>query len=142
MFAIIEDGSHQFQVSKGQRLRIDYRAAAQEGDTIAFDKVLLASGGGASVIGRPLIDGATVNATVLLPEEKGEKIEIQKIRRRKKSRRHTGHRQKYTIVSVGEINVPGLEVFADTEAEAEPTAVADEATTTEEPAADETTSEE
>ena len=93
------------------RLRIDYRAASNAGDAIEFDKVLLANGGGDSLIGKPVIEGATVESTVLIAEEKGEKLEVQKLRRRKNSRRHNGHRQKYTVVSISAINVPGLEVI-------------------------------
>ena len=110
MFAVIENGSRQHRVQEGDTLSIDYQSSAETGETITFDRVLLANAGGASAIGRPLIDGATVEARVVLPEEKGPKLEIQKIRRRKNSRRHTGHRQKYTQVRITTINVPGLEV--------------------------------
>ena len=51
------------------------------------------------------------------PEFKGEKLEIQKFRRRKNSRRHTGHRQKYTTVLIKSINVPGLEIVESAAAE-------------------------
>ena len=110
MFAIIEDGSHQYRVSEGHTLTIDYRAGSEVGTAITFDRVLLANGGGASLIGAPTVEGGSVEAEVVIPEEKGEKLEIQKIRRRKNSRRHTGHRQKYTAVRITSINVPGLEV--------------------------------
>ncbi|QDU79478.1 50S ribosomal protein L21 [Polystyrenella longa] len=109
MFAIIEDGSRQIKVSKGSLVKIDYRADANAGDKLTFDSVLLANGGGASSIGAPLISGATVMAEVVDAEVKGEKLEIQKFRRRKNSRTHTGHRQKYTSVKIAEISVPGLE---------------------------------
>ncbi len=127
MFAIIEEDGRQYKVKAGDRLQIDYRAASNVGDNIAFDRVLLANGGDDSVIGRPLIEGATVSATVLIPEEKGEKLEVQKLRRRKNSRRHTGHRQKYTVVSISEINVPGLDTA---KAEPQGTAPAEETPTT------------
>ena len=110
MFAVIEDGSRQHRVSEGDLLSVDYRAEANVGDELAFDRVLLANGGGASVIGKPVIDGASVTAEVILDEEKGPKLEIQKIRRRKNSRRHNGHRQKYTRVKIIGITVPNLEV--------------------------------
>ena len=112
-FAIIEDGSRQYRVFPGEKLSIDYRRGAEEGGTITFDRVLLANGGGDSVIGAPTVDGATVTAEVLRPLDKGEKLEIQKIRRRKNSRRHTGHRQKYTTVQVKDLNVPGLSVVEE-----------------------------
>ena len=113
MFAIIEDGSHQYRVEPGQSLTVDYRKEANAGDTIEFDRVLLANGGGASSVGRPTIEGATVTTEVVTPELKGKKIEIQKFRRRKNSRRHTGHRQKYTEGKITAINVPGLEEVAE-----------------------------
>lgn len=110
MFAVIADGGRQYRVQPGDTLWIDYRDSAEQGATLTFDRVLLANGGGASSIGRPLIDGANVEAEVIAPEQKGKKLEVQYFRRRKNSRRHTGHRQKYTTVRIKSINVPGLEV--------------------------------
>ncbi len=131
MFAIIEEDGRQYKVSTGDRLQIDYRASINEGDNIAFNNVLLANTGEESLIGKPTIEGATVSATVLIPEEKGEKLEVQKLRRRKNSRRHTGHRQKYTIVSISEINVPGLDIVSQEKVKTE-APVADEVATTSE----------
>ncbi|NNJ24254.1 50S ribosomal protein L21 [Alienimonas chondri] len=113
MFAIIEDGSRQYRVAPGEKLSIDYRKDVEDGGTVTFDRVLLANGGGSSTIGAPLIEGATVTAEVVRAMDKGQKLEIQKIRRRKNSRRHTGHRQKYTTVQVTGVNVPGLEEKAE-----------------------------
>ncbi len=110
MFAIIEDSGHQLRVEEGQTLTIDLRSEAEVGQTVTFDKVLLANGGADSVIGLPVIDGATVEAEVIDDLVKGPKLEIQKFRRRKNSRRHTGHRQKYTGVKITAINVPNLVV--------------------------------
>ena len=115
MFAVIEDGSRQHRVQEGDLLSVDYRTDAEVGETLSFDRVLLANAGRDSIIGRPLIDGASVSAEVILDEEKGPKLEIQKIRRRKNSRTHTGHRQKYTRVKITSISVPGLEVDSSTQ---------------------------
>jgi large subunit ribosomal protein L21 len=109
MFAIISDGSRQLRVSEGDTVAVDYRADLKKGDAIRFDRVLLANGGGPSSIGQPAISGAIVEAEVLVPELKGDKLEIQKFRRRKNSRRHTGHRQRYTSVRIKSISVPGLQ---------------------------------
>ena len=110
MFAVIEDGGRQYHVTPGDRLQIDLRDGLEAGGNVTFDRVLLGNGGGSSQIGTPLLDGATVTATVVDPEKKGQKLEIQKIRRRKNSRRHTGHRQRYTVVQIDAIDVPGLEI--------------------------------
>jgi len=110
MFAIFEDGSRQYRVEPGTKVLVDYRDGVEAGAAIVFDRVLLANGGGASQIGAPLLDGAKVTGEVLRPEFKGEKLDIGKFKRRKNSRRHVGHRQKYTLVLVNAIDVPGLEV--------------------------------
>lgn len=117
MFAIIEDGSHQYRVAPGETLVVDYRDSASVGDSLQFEKVLLANGGGSSTIGKPLIDGASVSAEVIDAELKGEKLEIQRFRRRQDSKRHTGHRQKYTAVKITDISVPDLEVVEAAAAE-------------------------
>jgi len=110
MFAIIEDSGRQFKVTPGAEITVDLREGLEEGGSLKFERVLLANGGGDSVIGKPAIDGASIAATVVSPLHKGPKLEIQKFRRRKNSRRHTGHRQKYAVVKIGDFNVPGLQI--------------------------------
>lgn len=110
MFAYIENGSHQYRVSTGEMLLVDFRDGAKAGDAIRFETVLLANGGGPSIIGTPAISGASVAAEVIEPLVKGPKLEIQKMRRRKNYRKHTGHRQGYTQVRITSINVPGLQI--------------------------------
>lgn len=110
MFAYIENGSHQYRVSNGETLLIDFVDTAKVGDSITFDKIFLANGGGASVIGTPVIAGASVTAQVVEPLVKGPKLEIQKMRRRKNYRKHTGHRQGYTQVQITGITIPGLQI--------------------------------
>ena len=117
MFAVIADGGRQYYVKEGDRLKIDLRDGVEDGGSITFDQVLLGNAGGRSQIGSPLLDGATVKASVVAAEQKGEKLEIQKIRRRKNSRRHTGHRQRYTMVQIDTIDIPGLEVVEKNESE-------------------------
>ena len=70
MFAVIEDGSRQHRVQEGDLLSVDYRSDAEIGAALEFDRVLLANAGGASVIGKPVIDGASVAAEVINDEEK------------------------------------------------------------------------
>lgn len=110
MFAYIENGSHQFKVAPGDTLLIDFIETAKKGDALTFDRVFLANGGGVSLIGQPTISGATVAAEIVEPIVKGPKLEIQKMRRRKNYRKHTGHRQRYTQVMITAVNVPGLQI--------------------------------
>ena len=115
MFAIFEDGSHQYRVQTGDRLEIDFRAV-KTGDSLSFDRVLAAGSDTAGQIGRPLVKGATVQAEVLHGLEgrqdgtvKARKLEVGKFRRRKGHVRHNGHIQKYTQVRITAISVPGIE---------------------------------
>jgi large subunit ribosomal protein L21 len=103
MYAIISDGNRQYRVEEGQELVVDYREA-KPGETIKFENVLAVGGDGDTKLGLPLVKGASVAAEVLGPE-KGEKIVIQKLRRRKNMRRKTGCRHVYTRVRVGKITV-------------------------------------
>lgn len=103
MYAIIADSGRQYKVEEGQELTVDFRESSA-GDKLTFDKVLAVSNGSGELqLGTPTLDGAKVEAEVL-GAEKGEKLVVQKIRRRKNSRRKTGHRSIYTRVKIGKIS--------------------------------------
>ncbi len=102
MYAIFVDGGRQYRVEKGMTLDIDFREGSESGDKIVFDKVLAVGGDNGLKLGTPAVSGASVTAQVL-SVEKGEKLFIQKFRRRKNSKRRTGHRQLYTRVEIGDI---------------------------------------
>lgn len=103
MYAVIENGSHQFRVREGDRITID-RRPGEDGTEVVFGNVLLLAGtDGEPTIGTPLIEGAQVVGKIAR-QYRGKKIIIQKFRRRKNSRRRRGHRQYWTdviITSVG-----------------------------------------
>ncbi|CAN5256062.1 MAG: 50S ribosomal protein L21 [Gemmatimonadetes bacterium] len=102
MYAIIRTGGKQFRAEPGKTLRIP-SLDIEPGQSITFDEVLLA-GGDEIKVGAPLLSGAAVTAEVV-KHGKGEKIIIFKHKRRKNYRRKQGHRQKFTEVRVGEINL-------------------------------------
>jgi large subunit ribosomal protein L21 len=101
MYAIIADGGRQYKVEEGQELEIDYRDISH-GEELTFERVLAVSGDDGLQLGKPTVAGAAVVAEVMGPV-KGEKIYVQKLRRRKNSRRRTGHRQIYTKVRIRSI---------------------------------------
>lgn len=101
MYAIFIDGGRQYKVSEGQILDLDYRDVPA-GETLKLDRVLVVSNGSSVKLGGPNVAGALVSAEVIGPQ-KGEKIYIQKFRRRKNYRRRTGHRQLYTRVKISKI---------------------------------------
>lgn len=102
MYAIVVDGSRQLKVKQGQRIDIDFRSELNPGDTFEFTKVIAIGGDDGLKLGTPSISGARVSAKVI-GEEKGEKLFIQKFRRRKNYKRRTGHRQKYTRIEISDI---------------------------------------
>jgi large subunit ribosomal protein L21 len=103
MYAIISDGNRQYKVERGQELVVDYRDVPA-GQNVTFDRVLAVGGDGDAQLGSPLVSGASVTAEVLGPE-KGEKLIVQKLRRRKNMRRKTGCRHIYTRVRIDTISV-------------------------------------
>lgn len=103
MYAIIADGSHQYRVEQGDKVQVETKDLPEGAKTYDFDRVLMIGGvEGGPKVGRPTVAGAKVTATVL-GEIKGDKIHIQKFRRRKGYSRKTGHRQRYLEVQIDSI---------------------------------------
>jgi large subunit ribosomal protein L21 len=101
MYAIIVDGGRQYRVEPGMELDLDYREIAT-GESITLGKVLCVGGEDGLRLGTPTLDGTAVTASILGPKQ-GEKIYIQKFRRRKHSKKRTGHRPLYTRVRIESI---------------------------------------
>jgi len=102
VFAIIEDGAHQYMVQEGQTLEVQLHDLEEGQATVEFDHVLMVGDGANSRIGRPHLEGVKVLASPL-GEVKGDKITIIKFRRRKNYRRKQGHRQRYLKIHIDKI---------------------------------------
>ena len=76
-----------------------------EGDKVVLDKVLFISDDENTLIGDPIIKGAKVTATSL-GDFKGEKVIVFKYKAKVRYRNKTGHRQKFTRLTVNEIIKP------------------------------------
>ena len=102
MYAIISDSGRQIKVEQGQELLVDYRDVAA-GEKITFDRVMAVSNGSGDLkLGAPLVSGASVVAEVIGPE-KGPKLVVQKMRRRKNFRKKTGFRGVLTKIRINSI---------------------------------------
>jgi large subunit ribosomal protein L21 len=101
MYAIIEAGGKQYRAEEGKRLTVDL-LAAEIGEKIVLDKVVLIVDGDSVTVGTPYIKGASVETTVD-DQIKGKKILVFKYKPRINYRKHTGHRQKYTSLLVDSI---------------------------------------
>ena len=105
MYAVIRDGSAQMRVEKGDTLRLAYRADAEPGSTLSLDQVLLLGDGDNVAVGTPLVEGASVTATVTR-HGKAAKLIVYKYKRRKNHHKKQGHRQSFTEVTVEAIEAP------------------------------------
>lgn len=102
MYAIVESGGRQYRAEVGHTFSVE-KLPYEVGEQIELD-VLLVSNDEDVRIGQPILEGASVKATVV-DQYKGKKIFVWKYRPRKRYRRRKGHRQFYTRLRVDEINL-------------------------------------
>jgi len=98
MYAIIANGGKQYQVAKGDEIRLE-KCPADIGATVDFNEVLLVSDGENQLIGAPYVEGAKVTVEVV-DHSRAKKVHIIKFKRRKHHMKQMGHRQHYTSVKV------------------------------------------
>ncbi|WP_312164640.1 50S ribosomal protein L21 [Phenylobacterium sp.] len=101
MYAVIKTGGKQYRVQAGDLLVVE-KLDGEPGAEVAFGDVLLLGDGEAVTVGAPLVEGASVSAT-LIETRRGEKIKIFKKIRRQGYRRTRGHRQSETVLRVTSI---------------------------------------
>ncbi len=101
MYAVVKTGGKQYRVSPGDTIEVEL-LPYEVGEQIELEQVLLVANGSGTKIGRPLVEGAKVKATVTR-QTKGPKVIIFKYRASKRYRRKRGHRQNYTRLRVDEI---------------------------------------
>ena len=106
MYAVIRTGGKQYRVKPGDTLVVE-KLPGEAGAKVSFDEVLMVGEGADVTVGAPLVEGASVTAT-LVETRKGEKVKIFKKIRRQGYRRTTGHRQVESVVRVTGIDGAGL----------------------------------
>lgn len=100
MYAVIKTGGKQYRVAPGDVLVVEKLDALDPGAAVTFDQVLMVGGAdGAVTVGAPLVEGATVTAT-LIETRKAAKIKVFKKIRRQGYRRTQGHRQPESVLRV------------------------------------------
>ncbi|MGH8677138.1 MAG: 50S ribosomal protein L21 [Burkholderiales bacterium] len=102
MYAVIRTGGKQYRVSSGEKVKVE-QLPAEVGSTVVMNQVLMLADGDKVSIGKPLVEGASVKATVI-GHGRHDKVRIFKLRRRKNSRRQAGHRQNYTEIQIDKIS--------------------------------------
>ena len=94
-YIVAKINGSQYKLVEGQELLIDY-----VGSQTPKAEVLLSVDGETVVIGKPLVEGVSLDLKVTEPEVKGEKLYIFKFKSKSRYRRRTGFRSKHTKVMV------------------------------------------
>ncbi|HVO42009.1 MAG TPA: 50S ribosomal protein L21 [Aggregatilineales bacterium] len=103
MYAVVRTGGKQYRAEPGKIIDVE-KLAVEAGQSITLNEVLLVvADDGVVRIGRPLVEGATVQATVV-DHYRAKKILIWKYRPGLRYRRRRGHRQTYTRLQIDTIS--------------------------------------
>ena len=105
MYAIVEIGGHQYKVAENDVLFVDKQNV--DSDSVTFDNVLLLKDDkGAVKVGKPVVEGASVTATIL-ETVKSDKVLVFKKKRRKGYQKLNGHRQLMSQIQIESISASG-----------------------------------
>lgn len=103
MFSVIQSGSQQLKVTKGEIIKVE-KINGNVGDSVKIENVLMVGKGGENIkIGTPTIQGASVTG-VITEQGRDRKIIVFKHKRRKNYRKKRGHRQFFTRLEITEIS--------------------------------------
>ena len=103
MYAVIRSGGKQYRAEPGKIIDVE-RLAVEEGQSITIKDVLLVvTDDGTVHIGRPLLEGTSVAATVV-NHYRAKKVLIWKYRPGLRYRRRRGHRHYYTRLRIESIS--------------------------------------
>ena len=102
MYAVLVTGGKQYRVQEGDVIYVEKLDAEVE-STIELDNILVLSNDEGLIVGKPVVEGAKVVATVLA-QGKAKKIIVFKYKRKKDYRRKQGHRQPFTKLQIEKIN--------------------------------------
>lgn len=101
MYAIIATGGKQYKVCEGDIIKVE-KLGVEAGESYTFDQVLAVKGDELKV-GSPVVEGASVTATVV-ENGKAKKVVVYKYKRKTGYHKKNGHRQQYTAVKIEKIN--------------------------------------
>ncbi|GAB4136838.1 MAG: 50S ribosomal protein L21 [Cyanobacteria bacterium J069] len=104
-YAIVETSGTQLRVEPGRFYDVN-RLDVAEDEKVTLDRVLFVENDGEITVGQPLVEGATVEATVMR-HLRARKIIVYKMQPKKKTRKKQGHRQDLTRLMIDAIHVGG-----------------------------------
>ncbi|MEC9228665.1 MAG: 50S ribosomal protein L21 [Verrucomicrobiota bacterium] len=102
MKATIKTQGRQFTVTKGDILKVNSYPNTQAGDSVELNEVLMIRDGSDARFGTPLLEGASVKATIL-ENKKDKKVVVFKKKRRQGYKLRRGHRQHLSVIKIESI---------------------------------------
>ncbi len=103
MKATIKTQGRQFTVTEGDVLKVNSFPNTNAGDSIDITDVLMIGEGADTRFGTPLVEGASVKATIL-ENKKDKKVIVFKKKRRQGYKKRRGHRQHLSVIKIESIN--------------------------------------
>ena len=103
MKAIVEIGGKQLKVEKGQTFIVN-RLEKEVGKKISFNNIMLIEDKGKTTVGKPILETASVSASIV-DHLKGDKVIVFKKKRRKGYKVKNGHRQYLTKIKIDNVSL-------------------------------------
>ena len=101
MYALVEFAGKQFKIEEGAQIKVPY-LTEKIGSKVSLDKVLYFDNDNDKVVGTPFIDGMAIDAKVV-EHGRDQKIIVFKFKRRKGYQKKNGHRQRYSVLTIGNL---------------------------------------
>lgn len=101
-YAIIQTGSKQYLVRKGDVIDVELLDGVAEGQEVIFQEVLFTFDGSKASLGTPTVGNAAVKGR-FIAHTRGEKVVAYKYKKRKNYHKKIGHRQNYLRVEISDL---------------------------------------
>lgn len=101
MYAVVETGGKQYRAAPGEFVDVE-RLPAEVGDKVTLERVLMIADGEAVTVGRPVVAGAQVVATVVAQLRRRKVLYFHYVPK-KRERKKRGHRQYFTRLRIDQI---------------------------------------
>ena len=102
MNALVEILGKQFKVEKGDKIKVPF-IDKKIGEKLSFASILYLEDGKKKQIGKPFLENLNVEAK-LLKYGRESKVIVFKFKRRKGYQKKNGHRQKFSIIEISNLN--------------------------------------
>lgn len=102
MYAIIRTGGHQEKVTVGEQITVDL-LNKEPGEEVRFVPLMIAKDDGTIVTDHAQLNDQGAVVGKVIQHIKADKLEVFNYRQKTGYRKHTGHRQKMTLVEIAEL---------------------------------------